>query len=251
MEKQVYIPTEEELYQMQDMGVNIYKYLLVKAAETIMMEGIKYSNKGMLKNSFNTIKEYPELAYIICSLYPEELKYSKIANQEVGVALDILDKEEDRSIYKLDNLVYFDDSISTNCLVAEKTISILEEKLPITPQYRFEYKDFECIGYDKKGFPILNYNKLLNDIFSCKYSLDYFDKESIIKSLIKIEPAYALKFYDKLGTDAVGLLRAAINDYAERYQVSHDAGYQYYNKDILSNPDDNVKRLKRAIRKIY
>jgi len=245
-EKKVYIPTEEQLYQMQDMGANVYKYLLVKAIETLALDGVKYPPKGMLKNAYKYLRENPEIAYAICMMYPEEMIYSETAREDIDLALDIMEKEEDRTIYNLDNLVYFKNDVLNNCLVGEKTISILADKLSDNPKYRFEYKDIEFVGHDEKNHPILIYNKLLNDIFGCRYGNPKFERDCIVKKLITIEPAYALRFEEQLKTDAVGLLRTGVNDYARRYGV-YNVGYEYQNKDILTNPNEDVKRLVKCI----
>lgn len=248
-EKKVYVPTEEQLYKMQDMGANVYKYLLVKAIETLVMDGVKYKSKGIFKNAYKYLRENPEIAYAICKMYPEEMKYSEIAREDIDLALDIIDKKEkDRTICNLDNLVYFENDVLNNCLVGEKIISILADKLPDNPQYRFEYNDLIFLGYDEKNHPILKYNKLLNDIFACRYGNPKFERKSIVERLITIEPAYALRFEEQLKTDAIGLLRAGVNDYSSRYWISSDIGCQYQGKDILTNPDEKVKRLVRCIK---
>jgi len=247
MDKQVYVPSEEELYQMQDMGANVYKYLLVKAIETLAMDGIKYKNKGMFKNAYKYLRDNPEIAYAICKMYPEEMIYSETAREDIDLAIDITLKSDDRKIYRLDNLVYFENDVLNNCNVGEQAIYILKNKLPFTPQYRFEYKDFVFLGYDKSNHPILKYNKLLNDIFGCKYGNPKFEKKDVIEDLITIEPAYALRYEEQLKTDAVGLLRSGVNDYARRYGISNDVGYEYNKKDILTNPNEDVKRLVKCI----
>lgn len=243
-EKKIYVPSADELYTMQDMGANIYKYLLVKAIETIAMEGVKYPGKGMLKNIPSTwIDSNPYIEYAICMMYPEELKYSSVASSEPFIFEYLINKEEDKSIYNLDSLVYASNS-ALNDNIKRKIIEMLESKLKTVPQYRFEYKDFECIGKNDKGFPVLSYNKLLNDIFSCNCSME--DVKSI-ERLINIEPAYALKYKERLGTDSVGLLRQGVNGYGLRYGIGYDDLTEYRNEDILTNPDDKVKRLVRCI----
>ena len=79
--KKVYIPTMDELYQMQDItdGHSIYKYILIKAIESLIIDGINYPNKGMLKSAYKYLRENPDIAYAICKLYPEEIKYSEYA----------------------------------------------------------------------------------------------------------------------------------------------------------------------------
>jgi len=43
------------------------------------------------------------------------------------------------------------------------------------------------------------------------------------------------------------LLRSGVNDYARRYGISNDVGYEYNKKDILTNPNEDVKRLVKCI----
>ena len=247
-EKKVYVPTLEELYIMQDMGANIYKYLLIKAIEAIAMDGVKYPEKGMLKSVYKCLLEdNPDIEYAICRMYPSELRYSKLASSEPFMCEFLLDKEEDRTIYNLDNLVNFNDLCLNYNGIKDKVISILSSKLPITPQYRFEYKDFEYVGKTDKGFPILKYNKLLNNIFACECQLSKYEVASNLEKLITIEPVYAIKYKDILKTDSVGLLRQGINGYGLRYGIGYDVGMEYKDKDILTNPSTEVKRLVRCI----
>lgn len=246
MSKEIYVPTEEQLYQMQDMGANVYKYLLVKAIETLALDGVKFPPKGMLKIAYKYLSENPVIAHAICRMYPEEMIYSETVREDIDLAIDIIDREEDRTLYKLDNLVYFEKDVLNNYIVGEKVISLLADKLSDNPKYRFEYKDIEFVGHDEKNHPILIYNKLLNDIFGCRYGIPGAEKRAVIEDLITIEPAYALRFEEQLQTDAVGLLRTGVNDYARRYGV-YNVGYQYQNKDILTVPNEDVKRLVKCI----
>lgn len=247
-EKKVFVPSLDYLYTMQDMGANIYKYLLIKAIETIAMDGIKYSLKGMLKNQYKTLlNDNPNIEYAICRMYPSELKYSLLSASEPFMCSYLITKEDDKSIYKLDNLINFNDSALNYLGIKTQIITILEDKLQVMPQYRFEYKDFECVGKNDKGFPILKYNKVLNNIFACNYELYENEIDGNLPKLINIEPVYALKYKDILETDSVGLLRQGVNQYGLRYGIGYDIGTEYRDKDILTNPDDKVKRLVRCI----
>ena len=38
--KEMYVPTMDELYLMQDMGSNIYRYLVAKVVERLILEGV-------------------------------------------------------------------------------------------------------------------------------------------------------------------------------------------------------------------
>jgi len=40
--KKIYIPTTDELYELQSLGTNIHKYLISKVIETLIMEDTIY-----------------------------------------------------------------------------------------------------------------------------------------------------------------------------------------------------------------
>ena len=88
--KRVFIPSMNELYQMQDMKVNLYKYLLVKAIELITVQGVNHPGNGILKNTYSYLKEEPCIASAICSMYPEELKHSLIATADIDLCLNLI-----------------------------------------------------------------------------------------------------------------------------------------------------------------
>lgn len=241
--KKVYMPSMEELYIMQDKGVNMYKYLLVKAIESIIMD-IKINQNyiidstSIIKNIDNRlIRENPYIEQAICTLYPEEIPYTSCAKHEPGLCLKLIseDYKQDNSIYNLDNLSYFGDGkyVFSNKTVITMALKILREKLPLMPQYRFEYKQ----------------NKLLDDIFNCELQTGCFPQDHIL--LATIEPAYILKnteseFNPLLGKNAH--INYYINDYAKRYGIANYECNEYENKDILTNPDADVKRLIKCIK---
>ena len=90
--KKVYVPTMDELYQMQDItcGHSMYKYILIKAIESLIIDGINNQNKGILKHAYKYLRENPDIAYAICSLYPEEIKYSEYAKNDTILCLDLI-----------------------------------------------------------------------------------------------------------------------------------------------------------------
>ena len=241
--KQVYVPTMDELYQMQDMvnAHNLYKYILIKTIESLIMEGIIYPNKGMLKSTYKYLRENPEIAYAICRMYPEEIKYSESAQNDIRLCVDLIKDKfiQDKIIYRLDNLKHFENGLGvlSNQRVIQDTANILATKLPQNPQYRFEYKQ----------------NTLLDNIFACQISTTDINNKSSY-DFISIEPAYTIKLdehqminlIDKYG-DETGILKNSINRYAERYGITGRDGWEYRDKDILTNPDENVKRLLKCI----
>ena len=240
--KQVYMPTQDELYIMQDRGLNIYKYLLVKAIESIIMDAKVYNNNGsrILENVYKYLREDPYIVYSICRMYPEEIPYSDIAKNDTTLCLQLTSPEynRDNSIYNLDNLSYFEDGICvlSNRFVMDQTIKTLIEKLPNSPRYRFEYRK----------------NKLLDSIFNCE--LDSIFLTTPMIELAKIDPAYILRYND---TELNNLfqsketqnftLNELVNIYGNRYGIpTYDCNY-YKNQDILTNPEPEVKRLLKCI----
>lgn len=239
--KKVYIPTMDELYQMQDItdGHSIYKYILIKAIESLIIDGINYPNKGILKSAYKYLRENPDIAYAICRLYPEEIKYSEYAQNDINLCLDIINRNNNQNniIYNLDNLSEFENGIGvlTNNGVIQITANILSKELSNNPKYRFEYKK----------------NTLLDDIFARKIQVE--DLEMFFKqAFINIEPAYILtttpnSVLPSLNDKKITLYHA-INNYANRYGIQSGLGREYYGYDILTNQDEQVKRLFKCIK---
>ena len=235
--KKVYMPTEEELYIMQDKGMNMYKYLLVKAIESIIMDikingNYRSYSKSIIENIHNRyLRENPYIEQAICRLYPEELANAKIANSDISLCRYLIssDYNPNNPIYNLDNLVYFKNGVGvlTHKTIVKSTIKTLDDELPKAPKYRFEYKP----------------NKLLDSIFNCEINPNqyYLQRED----LAKIEPAYVLKQCDDSG---ISNPNNFVNKYGERYGIQLYEYSEYENQDILTNPDSDVKRLIRCIK---
>ena len=241
--KQVYIPTMDELYLIQDKvtAYNLYKYLLVKIIETFLMEKANLSGISVFDNAYKYLRENPEIAYAICRLYPEEIKYSEYAQNDIKLCEELITNEnlQSRTIYNLDNLHYFENGLGvlSDREILIITAKLLSRELPKNPRYRFEYKE----------------NTLLDNIFSCN-----IEKEDVLGRqcihFLDIEPAYTIKFNEEQITRNINpssnisqVLERSINTYLERYGVTGRDGYQYRDKDILTNPDIEVKRLLRCI----
>lgn len=229
------MPSMNELYKMQDMGANMYKYLFAKAVEAIVLQGINSEDKEILKNTYKYLRENPYMAYSICMMYPNEIKNSEIAMLETSLCLNLLENRQN-SVSNLDYLSNFDNSVLNNTMVLRTVILMLEEELRRNPRYRFEYKD----------------NILLDRILNReveKYDTK-FNKELLI-SLLNIEPAYGILFsqssFESFNLDKNGCVCVSVNDYAKRYYIPIDLGVEYFGKDILTNPDTDVKRLLRCI----
>ena len=236
MGKQIYIPTMDELYTMQDMDINIYNYLLAKVIELLTLEGVVYYNKGILNHEYKYIRENPEIARAICSMYPQEIENSQIAKCDTNLCLDLITGPKDNVIYNLDNLALFNDLALNNMVVAKTTIDILDKQLPKNPKYRFEYRE----------------NKLLHSIFSTEFINSMLYNPKLLEQLSRIEPAYILKDEEiENKTIKREMLINAIKSYVARYKLSSLKGdcCQYDGKDILTTPDENTKRLIRHIEK--
>ena len=233
--KEMYVPTMDELYLMQDIGGSVYRYLVAKAAERLILEGVNTPAKGMLKSTYKYLKENYDVASAVCTLYPEEMQYSEILKYDPSFCLKLIEepKPQDNS---LDNLSYFDNGTLSNISVMNKTITRLNKVLIDNPKYRFTYKQ----------------SKLLDDIFLGKVNLDNigYDEKMLLTS---IEPAYLVKYYQNYlksfeGTkDLKQVLEYGIFDYCYRYNVSNWLGREYKGKDILTNQPTEVKRLIKCI----
>ncbi|MBQ2872952.1 MAG: hypothetical protein IJE89_03025 [Bacilli bacterium] len=251
--KKVYIPSEEELLKMQDLtkvngiyhnGSIMYKYLLCKVVEALVIEG-KLEDRGILEKTYKYFRENPQIAIAICKMYPEEIKFSEYAQNDIRLCEDLLTGAllPDKTIYSLDNLTHFQNGVGvyTNYYIMRSTIETLYEKLTTTPQYRFEYQE-----------P----NSLLDSIFSCNLSSYEFNSQTA-EQLVKIEPAHALKLdknvFNKyniqrmLTSSLTTVLESYINAYCARYGMERIVFPEYYREDIIKNPDDNVKRLLRYL----
>ena len=233
--KEMYVPTMDELYLMQDMGGNVYKYLVAKVIEKLILEGINTPAKGMLKSAYKYLKEDYDVASAVCTLYPEEMKYSEILRYDSSFCLKLIEEPKplDRS---LDNLSYFDTSAFNNIPVMNKTITRLNKVLLDNPKYRFTYKQ----------------SKLLDDIFLVRVNLDTigYDEKILLAS---IEPAYLVKYFEYYSSLLKGtktpdeVLKTSIFDYCHRYDIANWLGQKYRNKDILTNQPTEVKRLIKCI----
>jgi len=234
--KKIYMPSDEILLEMQSLGGNVYNYLLVKAIEALIVDGVNYSNKGILKNAYKYLRENSIIARGVCLLYPNELKYSNTARYDALLAEKLITKSTSKEIYNLDNLPSFEKIVNENLNVILGAIDVLDKYLPTTPEYRFEYRS--KIG--KTG--------LLDDIFSTKI----LNQNMIIWSdmqlqMSRIEPAYALLIPSTTYSNENRrreVLQDSIRSYASRYGI-----YGSESRQIdLHNPDDETKRLIKCIK---
>lgn len=255
--KKVFMPSMDELYQMQDMNVNLYKYILVKAIETLIGNGINYPNIGILENAYKYLRENPDIARAVCTLYPDEMLFSDCARKDIELGIRLMESTEKKEC-GLDYLCRLDADILDNPVILQKAILLLEKELIENPRYRFEYVGSER-QYINKGA-----GKLLDNIFERNIGEQEImfimgeARKEVVKALINIEPAYAIKLpidYFKMhlshipdSSDISIYLGSGINNYAKRYGIDMSVGNEYYGKDILTNPDQNVKRLLKCIK---
>lgn len=234
--KKIYIPTEEELYKMQEMsnGSSLYQYLLAKVIEVLVLESkLEESEKGILERTYKIFRENPEIAHGICRMYPEEINSSIVAKNDIQLCKYLIRSKSDNSIYGLDNLAYFENGVQTANSVIETTLDILINKLPKTPKYRFEYKE-----------P----NTLLDKIFGCE--LNGYIPNSIAIKLAAVEPAHAVKLnqlkqqFENTPGHTIDL---PISNYVSVYGMGNQFYPEYYRHDIICHPDDQVKRLIRCL----
>jgi len=254
--KKVFMPSMDELYQMQDKGANIYKYILVKAIESLICNGINYPSKGILEGAQKYLRENPEIARAICTLYPNEIIYSEAAKNDINLAVRLMDYKKHVE-NGLNYLCRFDSSVLTNTHVLTNAILKLEQELINNPSYRFEYIRNSALtlqNRESEGLLDKIFNREIsdNDLMMVLYS----KREEVIKALANIEPSYCIKlsedyfsnkFYSKNEYIRTEYLHSGIANYAERYGISPTVGTEYFGKDILSNPDTEVKRLIKCI----
>lgn len=253
--KQVFMPSMDELYQMQELGANIYKYILIKAIESLICNGLNYPYAGILKSAYNYLREDAEISRAICTLYPDEIQFSNISSSDIELCNRLLHSTYDENrVCGLDQLCMFDTAVYRNSIILKEAILLFDKELRENPRYRFEYTG----NFAKRGA-----GRLLDDILNRKISdneLMFLFGESrvtVVKALTRIEPSYAISLPDSyfeghLGLSAmetrISCLHSGIYNYGERYGISKNVGVAYTSsRDILSNPDQNVKRLIRCI----
>lgn len=261
--KKVYMPSMESLYQMQDMGANVYRYLVIKNIESIICNGVG-SSRGILSkyilDEIAGMKEYQDMVKAICLLYPEELEnlrylsengFSKdleLFSEDVGFCMQLLNNSTNDLHSNLNYLSYFSSSVAGNALILNKVLALLRAELTKNPRYRFEYLS------DRKN------NTLLDDIFDGKIGDNELMllrgnlRDEAVDSLIMIEPAYAVSLPDdylsgyRESRKRENLLHYSMNEQVNRYRINKYIGTEYFGKDILTSPDSEVKKLIKNIK---
>lgn len=254
--KKVFMPSMDELYKMQELNVNLYKYIFVKAVESLICNGLNYPSKGIFENAPKYLRENLDMARAVCTMYPDEMIYSETSRNDIQLAISLMNSSEKRES-GLDHLSKFDINVLNNPTVLKSAILLLEKELVENPKYRFEYIGKE-LRYLNKGAGVL-----LDNIFGRNIGEQELmfiagsARKEVVKSLINIEPAYAISlpmdYFRKYPTyvadssDVSIALGSGINNYADRYGLPIGLGIEYNGQDILTNPDKNVKRLLKCI----
>ena len=236
--KKVYIPTMDELYELQSLGVNVHKYLVAKSIEALIMEDTIYEEIDMLEVVYEHFSEFPEIIHTICRMYPERISDSTRALEDITLWRTLTNRipKQDRTIYFLDDLKPLSENVISDSVIIENLSKFLADELLVTPRYRFDYKE-----------P----NILLDNIFACDLPIESIS-DNASSYLLSIDPIYSLKLglsqtnqREKISKDMLFELKRSITRYSVRYCLpTYD---QYQNKDILTNPDEKTKKLIRCI----
>ena len=134
----VYIPTMEELIELQKLGLDVYSYLVTKVTETIIMEDIIYDSGDMFE-IINYLGEHPEIYYAICRIYPQKISTSIITSKDQNLCKKLIQgiRREDKLIYKLDDiLMNFDENILFEKDIIKNVISFISSNISSCPKYR-------------------------------------------------------------------------------------------------------------------
>ena len=108
--RKIYMPSNDVLIEMQDRGANVYKYILTKTIESIIRCGIIYPDAGKLKYAQKYLRENPEIARAICTLYPEDMRYSEVARNDFKLCLRLMRTTPNKES-KLNNLAKFNPEV--------------------------------------------------------------------------------------------------------------------------------------------
>ena len=194
--KKVYIPTQEELadmqIKMQATDSMIYRYLMAKIIETLIMEDVMYEETDMFDVAYEQFADYPEIRHGLAKLYPEKISGSKYASNDSDLCSRLITdwtinsslttkmnaNMQHHPICNLNNLLQFSESTLQNPKVMEATIIALGEKLHLYPKYRFNYEE-----------P----NILLDAIFSGEILDEFPYLNQIATSLSNIDPIFDIK----------------------------------------------------------
>ncbi len=254
MEKKMYLPTEENLYELQKIKnnnefneVNIYAYLILKAIEKVLVDrknGVPFCEMD------DYILNLKDVIHGICWVYPKEIETFKKAKQDDDLCLGLLTKEKDSSIYNLDYLAKFDVAEPLNIqyfsLVIEKTLNILNEKLTNNPEYRFDYKESDLLD----SIFNVDLEKIESSTFAAFNKLMKIAASSIFGYKPKNDAGLHFNKDEKIIMHREALFfQAGIREMLKRYDLSRFIGYDYQELDITKTSDERIKKLKRFLSK--
>lgn len=237
--KEVFMPSMDELYKMQDMGADIKLYLYAKAIEALCIEYNNFPRKGsILEREFKYIREDEKITQAVCMMYPREMEFTEVSRYNPVLAKQLITRKESRDIYRLDNISSFYTCASDG--LTSEVVKILSKELPDNPKYRFEYRQIKR-------------NSVLDDIFMGKINIDNMclfmnneQRKNFIGALSTIEPYYVMQLMDSENKNS--LLRLAVIEYINRYGFNY-MSYNNKQEDILTNQSTEVKRLFRCIKR--
>ena len=243
--KPLYIPTEEDIYRLQEIkenndvnNVDIYRYLVAKTIEKLIVD-FEYLGPKELP-----VMELLEVIQGVCYVYPNEINNSEYAQYDADLCHKLLVKPHDDELTNLDHLARFAHSVQFNRQTVSMTIDMLDRKLKDNPKYRFTYKSSELLdaifGVDYQEFLSLTYHNMVG--------------------LIHLDPIYILKFDpcklipeisypdERITNYRLGmLLEEGISNYAARFGIGEHIGYDYRDVDMTNPKDEQVKKLIRYL----
>ena len=153
-------------------------------------------------------------------------------------------------------MIYFDENLlCSNRLIIEKVVKLLALELTKNPKYRFTYQSSTNNGKNILLDKILS-TTLISDESSPSLAFSIHNSE-LIKNLSLIEPYYAIKLDDSFYSSIVlkdseiplarqQLLINSVESYKKRYGINNSNPYS--KEDIISKPNEKVKRLLRNIK---
>ena len=238
--KKLYMPDENQLREMQNLGANVYRYLTAKTIEALILRAKNkntvdvHAMEHELAFSDEDIRGNYEINHGYCLVYPVAIGSAEYAMYDSSLCQRLITKPSDKSVYNLDVLSSFSPAVQFNVYTISSTLAKLKGGLMINPEYRFEYKE----------------SALLNGIFSCE-ALPLFANLSKddIRALIAIEPAYAVMLNKHiLGDDiAKEMLIYGMSEYGDRYDLGPAYNIIQADGDVLSN--SKTRRLIKEINK--
>jgi hypothetical protein len=228
--KKVYIPTEEDLHDLENFGVNTYYYLITKTIESLVMADVIYEEEDMLDMAYEEFSDFPQIIYALAKMYPEKIIESDRASRDVELCKKIIPTfaQNDKSVYGLDQMQNFKEEILQNPEVMESIIKTLAIQLPKSPRYRFEYQ---------------GPNDTLDQIFACETNTENMDSNTL-KILATLEPMYFIK--NKKGIILPDVAANAITQYANLYGVKA-YGVRFNDLTSLANNNERKNRLIRRL----